>query len=77
MQFACVATQKAEMSLARLCACAGVSISGVTMHGNSVCLVAASKDTPKTYGPHTTLYNRFVHWSRLCVFQRIFDVLAN
>ena len=27
MQFACITTQKAEMSLARLCACAGVSIS--------------------------------------------------
>ena len=28
MQFACIDAQKAEMSLARLCACAGVSISG-------------------------------------------------
>ena len=28
MQFACIDAQKAERSLARLCACAGVSISG-------------------------------------------------
>ena len=35
------------------------------------------KDAPKAYGPHKTLYNRFVRWSRLGVFQRIFDVLAN
>ena len=28
MQFGCIATQKAERSFARLCACAGVSISG-------------------------------------------------
>ena len=28
MQFGCITTQKAEMSLARLCACAGVSITG-------------------------------------------------
>ena len=35
------------------------------------------KDAPTAYGPHKTLYNRFVRWSRLGVFQRIFDVLAN
>ena len=28
MQFACIATQKADISLARLCAYAGISISG-------------------------------------------------
>ena len=35
------------------------------------------KEAPNAYGPHKTLYNRCVRWSRLCVFQRIFDVLAN
>ena len=35
------------------------------------------KDPPKAYGPHKPLYNRCVRWSRLCVFQRIFDVLAH
>lgn len=34
------------------------------------------KDTPKDYGPHKTLYNRFIHWSRLGVFDRIFAALA-
>jgi len=26
------------------------------------------KDAPKAYGPHKTLYNRFIRWSRLGVF---------
>ena len=30
------------------------------------------KDAPKGYGPHKTLYNRFIRWSRLKVFDRIF-----
>ena len=30
------------------------------------------KDAPPGYGPHKTLYNRFVRWSRLGVFTRIF-----
>jgi putative transposase len=30
------------------------------------------RDAPKEYGPHKTLYNRFVRWSRLGVFDRIF-----
>jgi len=34
------------------------------------------KDAPKTYGPHKTLYNRFVRWSRMGVFNRIFAELA-
>ena len=34
------------------------------------------RDTPKDYGPHKTLYNRFVRWSRLGVFDRIFASLA-
>jgi transposase len=34
------------------------------------------KDAPKTYGPHKTLYNRFILWSLLGVFDRIFTALA-
>ena len=34
------------------------------------------KDAPSGYGPHKTLYNRFVRWSRLGVFERIFAGLA-
>ena len=34
------------------------------------------KDAPKAYGPHKTLYNRFVRWSQLGVFDRIFTSLA-
>ena len=34
------------------------------------------QDAPPVYGPHKTLYNRFVRWSRLGVFARIFLDLA-
>ncbi|ABB73728.1 transposase, IS5 family [Nitrosospira multiformis ATCC 25196] len=34
------------------------------------------KDAPREYGPHKTLYNRFVRWSRLGVFNRIFVELT-
>ena len=34
------------------------------------------QDAPAVYGPHKTLYNRFVRWSRLGVFARIFRCLA-
>ena len=34
------------------------------------------KDAPKAYGPHKTLYNRFIRWSRMGVFNRIFRALA-
>ena len=34
------------------------------------------RDAPKEYGPHKTIYNRFVRWSRLGVFDRIFAALA-
>jgi transposase len=34
------------------------------------------KDAPSGYGPHKTLYNRFVRWSRMGVFERIFAALA-
>jgi transposase len=35
------------------------------------------RDTPKEYGPHKTIYNRFVRWSRLGVFNKIFAQLAS
>jgi len=34
------------------------------------------RDAPHGYGPHKTLYNRFVRWSRMGVFDRIFAALA-
>ena len=34
------------------------------------------KDAPGVYGPPKTLYNRFVRWSRMGVFARIFTELA-
>jgi transposase len=34
------------------------------------------KDAPRGYGPCKTLYNRFIRWSRLGVFARIFAALA-
>ena len=34
------------------------------------------KDAPREYGPHKTLYNRFVRWSRMGVFSQIFEALA-
>lgn len=33
-------------------------------------------DAPAAYGPHKTLYNRFVRWSRLGVFDKIFHALS-
>ena len=33
------------------------------------------RDAPEVYGPHKTLYNRFVRWSRMGVFARIFSNL--
>ena len=35
------------------------------------------RDAPTGYGPHKTLYNRFIRWSRLGVFNRIFASLAD
>ena len=35
------------------------------------------RDAPGGYGPHKTIYNRFVRWSRMGVFDRIFAELAN
>ncbi len=34
------------------------------------------RDAPACYGPHKTLYNRFVRWSRAAGFDRIFQALA-
>ncbi len=34
------------------------------------------RDAPAAYGPHKTLYNRFIRWSRAGVFDRIFAALA-
>jgi transposase len=34
------------------------------------------RDAPAAYGPPKTLYNRWVRWSRLGVFSRIFAALA-
>ena len=33
-------------------------------------------DVPPSYGPHKTIYNRFIRWSELGVFGRIFVELA-
>jgi transposase len=35
-----------------------------------------SASVPLVYGPHKTLYNRFVRWSRLGVFNKIFAALV-
>ncbi len=34
------------------------------------------RDAPKEYGPHKTLYNRFVRWRKMGVFDKIFAGLA-
>src|SRR6187455_1046681 len=34
------------------------------------------RDAPPDYGPHKTIYNRFVRWSRLGVFNKIFAELT-
>lgn len=34
------------------------------------------RDAPREYGPHKTLYNRFVRWSRMGVFNQIFAALS-
>lgn len=34
------------------------------------------RDAPTAHGPHKTLYNRFVRWSRMGVFDRVFAALA-
>jgi transposase len=34
------------------------------------------RDAPKIYGPHKTLYNRFIRWSKMGVFDQIFTALV-
>ena len=34
------------------------------------------RDAPAVYGPHKTLYNRFIRWSKMGVFDRIFAALV-
>ena len=34
------------------------------------------RDAPDVYGPHKTLYNRFVRWSKMGVFDKIFSSLV-
>lgn len=34
------------------------------------------RDAPVSYGPHKTIYNRFIRWSRMGVFGRILIELA-
>jgi putative transposase len=34
------------------------------------------RDAPVGYGPHKTIYNRFIRWSRLGVFNRILAELS-
>ena len=35
------------------------------------------RDAPPEYGRHKTIYNRFIRWSRLGVFNKIFAALAH
>jgi hypothetical protein len=39
-------------------------------------VVERGADVPCEYGPHKTIYNRFIRWSGLGVFNRIFAALA-
>jgi transposase len=34
------------------------------------------KDAPKCYGPHKTLYNRFVRWAEKGIWEKLFHHLA-
>jgi len=34
------------------------------------------RDAPREYGPHKTIYNRFIRWSAMGVFNNIFAGLA-
>ena len=34
------------------------------------------RDLPERYGPHTTVYNRYVRWGRRGIWKGIFDALA-
>ena len=39
-------------------------------------MVFADTTAPSAYGPPKTLYNRFIRWSRLGMFNRIFESLS-
>ena len=34
------------------------------------------RDAPAAYGPPKTIYNRFIRWSRMGIFNKIFGALA-
>lgn len=34
------------------------------------------RDAPEVFGPHKTLYNRFIRWSKMGVFDKIFTALV-
>ncbi len=34
------------------------------------------RDAPEVYGPHKTLYNRFIRWSNMGIFDKIFTALV-
>ena len=35
------------------------------------------RDLPERYGPHTTVYNRYVRWGERGIWRGIFEALAN
>jgi transposase len=47
---------------------------------NCICYIlrtgAPWRDLPDRYGPHTTVYNRYVRWGKRGVWQGIFEALA-
>ena len=45
-------------------------------HSRDQARFAVGRDAPSDYGPHKTLYDRFVRWSRMGIFDRIFADLA-
>ena len=34
------------------------------------------RDCPEIYGPHTTIYNRFVRWRKIGVWDRVFEAVS-
>ena len=48
-------------------------ISGIV---HVLCSGCRWKDAPAAYGPHKTLYNRFVRWAAKGVWQEVFTALA-
>jgi len=35
-----------------------------------------SRDLPERYGPHTTVYNRYVRWGERGIWRSVFEALA-